>query len=314
MYKPLAARHPTADPERRSKPPPLDGLMESPKKPLLSAKLNTAAIIAVYCVCGTAMTLVNKVTVSQFSFPNALIAIQNVMAVVVLLSGSIAMPSTFGRMPRLTAQTLREWVPIVFLFVGILLSSLMALMKVTAVTLIVIRNLISCTVAFFEYAVLKTKIGQCSMLSLAGILGGATLYAMYDITFDAVGYVWLLVNIVATTTYQVSVKRLITSKASKEMGPLGCSFVKNTLSMPVMLLLCAASGEGSKLAHHASAGLVTGNTVAVILLSGVIGIGLSLTGFMLNERISATSIMVANNVNKVKRVCADQERAAREVS
>ena len=306
MHKPIAARHANADPEYRAKPPRFEDVLGSPnKKASLSAKLNTGAIIAVYCVCGTAMTLVNKVVIGRFPFPDALIAIQNVMATFVLLSGSFIMPSTFGRMPKLTKHTLREWVPIVFLFVGILLSSLMALMKVSAVTLIVIRNLISCTVAFFEYTVLKTRIGARSMLSLAGILGGAMLYAMFDITFDAVGYVWLLVNIVATTTYQVSVKRLITSQASKEMGPLGCSFVKNTLSTPVMLLLCAVSGEGGRLVHHAAAGLVTGSTLAVILLSGVLGICLSLTGFMLNERISATSIMVANNVNKVSDACGE---------
>ena len=300
MYKPLATRRPNVDPEQKSKPPHLDTLLASPKKNQLHVKLNTALIIGVYCICGTAMTLVNKVAIGQFPFPDALIAVQNVVAVAVLLSGSVVMPSKFGRMPALTKHTLREWIPIVFLFVGILLSSLMALMKVSAVTLIVIRNLISCTVAFFEYTVLKHKVGPRGVASLVGILGGATLYAMYDITFDAFGYAWLLVNIVATTAYQVSVKRLITSQASKEMGPLGCSFVKNTLSTPVMLLLCAASGVGRQLAHHAVAGVVAGNTMAVILLSGVLGICLSITGFMLNARISATSIMVANNVNKVR--------------
>ena len=243
MYKPLATRRPNVDPEQKSKPPHLDTLLASPKKNQLHVKLNTALIIGVYCICGTAMTLVNKVAIGQFPFPDALIAVQNVVAVAVLLSGSVVMPSKFGRMPALTKHTLREWIPIVFLFVGILLSSLMALMKVSAVTLIVIRNLISCTVAFFEYTVLKHKVGPRGVASLVGILGGATLYAMYDITFDAFGYAWLLVNIVATTAYQVSVKRLITSQASKEMGPLGCSFVKNTLSTPVMLLLWQHDGR-----------------------------------------------------------------------
>lgn len=302
MRKPLVSKNDidAAEAVPVAKPPAFADDALSPKKPSrLSAKLNTALIIGVYCVCGTAMTLVNKVAVAKFAFPNALIAIQNGIAVAVLLSGSVAAPSTFKKMPRITKHTLREWLPIVFMFVGILLSSLMALMRVSAVTLIVIRNLISCTVAFFELVVLRTTIGRRSVLSLVGILAGASLYASHDITFDAVGYLWLLANIVATTTYQVSVKRIITSKASKEMGPLGCSFVKNTLSLPVMALLCAVSGEGGRLAGQVRGDGFTSNTVGTIVMSGLLGICLSLTGFMLNERISATSIMVANNVNKV---------------
>jgi hypothetical protein len=46
-------------------------------------------------------------------------------------------------------------------------------------------------------------------------------------------------------------------------------------------------------------GRFSSNTLHTIALSGLLGICLSLTGFVLNERISATSIMVANNVNKV---------------
>jgi hypothetical protein len=38
--------------------------------------------------------------------------------------------------------------------------------------------------------------------------------------------------------------------------------------------------------------------VALLLVSGALGICLSVTAFMLNALISATSMMVANNVNK----------------
>jgi hypothetical protein len=302
MYKSLLPRHGEEDPERKSRPVLRDG-STSPNKPTMTSKLNIAVILLAYCVSGTALTLVNKVVIGKFPFPNTLLAIQNAIAVAVIVTGSFAAPATFGKLPELNQQTLREWTPIVVLFVAILLSSLLSLMKVSAVTLIVIRNLISCTVAFFEFVVLKTKIAPRSALSLAGILGGALMYALHDITFDALGYAWLLVNVVATTAYQILVKRVIASQTSKSSGPLGYSFVNNTLSTPLLAVLCLASGEGRRLVDGVSLGATSGVVLATVTLSGVLGICLSLTGFMLNERISATSIMVANNVNKVGCLC-----------
>lgn len=297
MHKPLLSRHGDTDPEQ-AKHALRDQSSPSKKVPLASG-LGIAAIVLAYCLSGTALTLVNKVVIGAFPYPNTLIAIQNAIAVSIILTGSATVPTVFGKLPPLNGQTLKDWGPIVVLFVGILLSSLLSLMKVSAVTLIVIRNLISCSVAFFEFVVLKTHIGPRSVASLAGILGGAVLYAVHDITFDPAGYAWLLVNIVTTTAYQVLVKRVIAAQTSKSAGPLGYSYVNNTLSTPLLLLLCLATGEGQALVQNVAAGNVSSSVVATILLSGVLGISLSLTGFMLNERISATSIMVANNVNKV---------------
>ena len=61
----------------------------------------------------------------------------------------------------------------------------------------------------------------------------------------------------------------------------------------------AAAATASKLINTANkVSLYDGVSVTLLLGSGALGICLSVTAFMLNALISATSMMVANNVNK----------------
>jgi hypothetical protein len=182
-----------------------------------------------------------------------------------------------------------------------LVSSLMALMHVSAVTLIVIRNLTSLTVAALEATVLDTRVPLAGVASLAGILAGAVMYGLHDITFSAVGYAWLTANLVTTSAYQVLVKRVISSEGARDIGPLGYSYINNALSLPMLVVVAAVAGEPARMLGagvlSSADGLVRASLLAA---SGVLGFCLSVTAFKLNTLISATSMMVANNVNKVR--------------
>jgi len=123
------------------------------------------------------------------------------------------------------------------------------------------------------------------------------LYGLHDVTFSANGYAWLAVNLVTTSAYQVLVKGIVSSDAAKEMGPFGFSYINNLLSLPMLALISVAAGEVPAMLagamHLDSAG------AAVLALSGALGFCLSVSAFKLNTMIAATSMMVANNVNKV---------------
>ena len=133
--------------------------------------------------------------------------------------------------------------------------------------------------------------------AIGGMLLGASLYGLHDVTFSATGYTWLAVNLVTTSAYQVLVKLVVSSDAAKDMGPFGFSYLNNLLSLPMLALISVAVGEvpamraGAR--HQDSAG------AAVLGLSGALGFCLSVSAFKLNTMIAATSMMVANNVNKV---------------
>lgn len=264
------------------------------------------AVLVLYCASGTLLTLANKLAVKAFPFPNVIACLQNAITVVLLTTGAAVAPSTFGAMPPIDANTLRVWLPLTALFVGMLVSSLLALMHVSAVTLIVIRNLTSLTVAALEAAVLGTRVGRLGVASLAGILAGAVMYGLHDITFSVTGYAWLLANLLSTSAYQVLVKRIISSDDARAIGPLGFSYINNVLSLPMLLVVSTVAGEPWRLMAAAPASIANLGTVALLAVSGVLGFFLSVTAFKLNTLISATSMMVANNVNKFLVIIASE--------
>jgi GDP-mannose transporter len=278
------ARHPSSR----------DGAAAASPSPT-ATRTTVTVVLVMYCASGTMMTLANKLAVRLFPFPNAIACLQNCVTVALLSMGAAVAPATFGAMPKLTRDTLRDWLPLTSLFVGMLVSSLLALMHVSAVTLIVIRNLTSLTVAALEAAVLGTRVPPAGVASLAGMLVGATMYGLHDITFSPAGYAWLAVNLASTSAYQVHVKRVISSDAARAIGPLGFSYINNVLSLPMLVLVAVASGEPGRMVAAATSGAAA----ALLLTSGVLGFCLSVTAFKLNTIISATSMMVANNVNKV---------------
>ena len=291
-----------ADPEMAAAKQVLAAVAARPQQPPAPAasarsRLQIMSVLVLYCASGTLLTLANKLAVRVFPHPNAIAAFQNAATILMLRCLAVASPTTVGELPPLTRSVLRQWLPLTALFVGMLVSSLLALMHVSAVTLIVIRNLTSLTVAALEWAVLGRALSWAGAGALGGMLLGASLYGLHDVTFSANGYAWLAVNLVTTSAYQVLVKGIVSSDAAKDMGPFGFSYLNNLLSLPMLALISAAIGEVP--AMLAGARGLDAAGAAVLGLSGALGFCLSVSAFKLNTMIAATSMMVANNVNKV---------------
>jgi hypothetical protein len=74
------------------------------------------------------------------------------------------------------------------------------------------------------------------------------------------------------------------------------SYYNNVISLPVLLLVAAATGEGPRLPALLAALSTRG--WAAVAASALLGFALSTSAFLVNTLVSATSMMVANNVNK----------------
>lgn len=275
--------------------PPQDASSAIVPKPTYSS-FRVGITLSAYCISGTLLTLANKLAIVAFPVPNTLLVIQNGVTIVMLMGGSFLWPGMFQKMPVLTVQVVKAWLPLVLLFVAMLVSSLQALMSVSAVTLIVMRNLSTLCVAFFERLILGEKIHVLTWLTLIGIFLGATLYGLRDMSFNSVGYFWLAINVGATSSYQIYVKTLI--EKSKELGPFGMSYITNVLSVPIFIIIAIATKEYEGLAAWNFSPDNNVRTISIVALSAILGFALSTTAFMINKMITATSMMVANNVNK----------------
>jgi len=256
----------------------------------------TIYTLIIYCFSGSLLTVVNKLALVIFPFTNVLLLLQNGVTVILLIINYY-----FGAksLPPITIEIIKLWIPVVSLFVIMLLSSLLALMYVSVPTVIVIRNLSTLSVAVLEYIILGDTITSISIGTLLGMLIGAIFYASHDLTFSIYGYLWLSVNIMGTSVYQVYIKKIVHLSLVKECGSVGMSYYNNIISLPIFLFLACIMGEmKSFLLYSQDITMINVKSAIIVLMSCVLGFMLSITAFTLNTLISATSIMVANNVNK----------------
>lgn len=252
--------------------------------------------LVLYCVSGTLLTLLNKLSVMIFPYTNILLVIQNGMSVLLLMLISRCFPKTFGPLPLLNLTIIRLWMPLVVLFVIMLTSSLSSLTYVSVPTVIVMRNLTTIIVALLEYVLRSNKIPRLSSVTLLCMLFGSILYAKHDLTFSIPGYAILCVNIMATSIYQIYVKKVTDSFLFENIGSIGMSYYNNFISLPILLVFAGIKGELAS--DFDLEEILEMKTIFLITLSGLFGFSLSVSAFSLNKLISATSMMVANNVNK----------------
>lgn len=242
--------------------------------------------VAVFCVSGTLLTIVNKIAVKLFPFTFMLLVIQNAVTVILLL---LLPYCTTLALPALDITTFRRWFPLSCLFITMLFSSLEALKYVSATTFVVLRNLGTIVVACLEYAILGTELSFSRKVSVVGMLLGATLFGSLDISYHNAGYAWLCVNILSSSIYQVYVKFLAHDVS---LSPMGMSYISNSISLPLL------GGCSVLMKEYMLLRMPSGGDGLVIVVSGMLGFCLSTSAFFLNQTISATSITVANNANK----------------
>ncbi|UJR20076.1 hypothetical protein I4U23_023208 [Adineta vaga] len=251
--------------------------------------------LIIYCLSGTFLTLFNKLTIIRFPYTNILLILQNTFAVILLIFCSQCFRSTFGSLPRLNRMVFQVWLPLVILFVLMLISSLIALIYVSVPTVIVMRNLTTLFVSLLEYLFLKHKTTRFSLVILIGMLCAAILYAKHDFTFNIRGYIWLGVNILSTSIYQIYIKKIIHLVYFENIGSIGMSYYNNLLSLPLLWIIACGTGEFKRLIMDSNYEMIS---ILLIIISSILGFLLSISAFTLNKLISATSMMVANNVNK----------------
>ena len=251
-------------------------------------------LIVLYCLSGSGLTVLNKVVVSNSKIPNTLTCLQCLATAILLLCGSWLKKSVFGDL-SFRLEVVKDWLFLVLLFVLMLVSSMYALIHVSITTLIVLRNLTTLTTAAFDCFILKTSFDKVQICSLIALVIGAIIYGLHDLSYSAVGYGWLGLNCMSTTGYQVYVKVLI---KKHPLSNWEMSFYNNVLCLPLLACFAVLKDELGELRSSIDDGSFTPLVKWSIVLSCAFGFMLSTSAFALNKLITATSMMVVNNVNK----------------
>ena len=195
-----------------------------------------------YAAVSIAMTLVNKAVAVNFSQPWGLILVQNFIATSVLLfsvfSNIVEVPMSY--------ENVKVMLPLNFLFVLMLFSSISALRHLSVPLMTVFKNCTNILIVGGDYYFYRNPVTWNVVGALGLILLGAVLAGYQDIVFNASGVFWICVNCMSTAGYSLYMKR---AKSQSSLSPTGMTFYNNALSLPVIsawLLLTSSTAAESE--------------------------------------------------------------------
>lgn len=244
-------------------------------------------------VAALSLVLGNKYVGESFKYSNVALFWQNGMACVMLLIGEKT--GHFQFKPFHKDQFVQMTIPAIFMSLQIVTSfKSLAIPEVKVATTLIFRNLATCLVAAVEMFMFGSRITQMTKVSLATILFGAWVYARSDLTWSPVGYMWLTANMFIFTANAVYNKKVITEM---DQSGDGIALIEQTISLPFLLLYAAFFGELPEGVWAVST--LPNDVLAVFVWLGFMGTLIAISYANLYKRVSATSVTVASNMNKV---------------
>mmetsp|Transcript_65072 Transcript_65072/g.187257 ORF Transcript_65072/g.187257 Transcript_65072/m.187257 type:complete len:279 (+) Transcript_65072:80-916(+) len=230
----------------------------------------------------------------EWDFANTLTLMQNGMAVMYLGAGRYA---GMLDMKPFAAQQWKVFAVSSFFLAMQILTSLKALPFVAIATVVAFRNTCTVVIAMIDYTFFGTKFSQPQLLALAVTTLGMILYALQDINFNAMGYLWLTGNSVATIINTFWNKFYIThyTKELKIQTSYGVSFIQQVETLPIVFVLAVANNEGNAFAMFNPLDMTSKLMILATCFGGIL-IGIAYPKCF--SLVSGTSVVVASTANK----------------
>ncbi|CAI9102897.1 OLC1v1001265C1 [Oldenlandia corymbosa var. corymbosa] len=223
---------------------------------------------------------------------------QNLVSVVVVciltLSGVISTEP-------LTWRLIKVWLPVNVIFVGMLITSMFSLKYINVAMVTVLKNVTNVMTAAGEMYLFnkhhdKKVWAALFLMIISAISGGIT-----DLSFNAIGYTWQIINCFLTASYSLTLRRVMdTAKQVTKSGDLNefsMVLLNNTLSVPLGILLMFVFNEVDYLSKTPLLRLPI--FWLVITLSGFLGLAISFTSMWFLHQTGATTYSLVGSLNKI---------------
>jgi len=230
----------------------------------------------------------------QWDFANTLTLMQNGLAVIYLGVGKYM---GMMEMKPFAAQQWKVFAVSSFFLAMQILTSLKALPYVAIATVVAFRNTCTVIIAIIDYTFFGTNFSRPQIAALVATTIGMILYAMQDINYNAVGYLWLVGNSLATIINTFWNKFYIThyTKELKIQTSYGVSFIQQVETLPIVFVLAVANSEGNAFSMLSSLDSSVKTMVVATCLGGIL-IGIAYPKCF--SLVSGTSVVVASTFNK----------------
>ncbi|XP_054819735.1 GDP-mannose transporter GONST2-like isoform X2 [Prosopis cineraria] len=272
-----------------------EGRLHRPTKksgPLLSG--------TAYCVSSCSMIMLNKIVLSSYNF-NAGISLmfyQNLIStLVVVLLGFFGTVSV----EKLNWKLVRVWIPVNVIFIGMLVSGMYSLKNINIAMVTILKNVTNIITAIGELYMFRKgqnpKVWTAMFLMIiSAISGGIT-----DLSFDAAGYAWQIINCILTASYSLTLRWVMDeAKKSTKSGSLNevsMVLLNNLLSLPFAIILIFLFGEWDYIIHVDVVKLPIFWVVATA--SGILGLSISFTSMWFLHQTGPTTYSLVGSLNKI---------------
>ncbi|KAI4306629.1 hypothetical protein L6164_029890 [Bauhinia variegata] len=253
-----------------------------------------------YCISSCSMIVLNKIILSSYNF-NAGISLmfyQNLISTLVVvllgLSGVISLE-------KLSWRLVRVWIPANIIFIGMLVSGMYSLKYINIAMVTILKNMTNILTAIGELYIFRKRQNQkvwtaMFLMIISAISGGIT-----DLSFDAVGYAWQIMNCVLTASYSITLRWVMDeakkSTRSGNLNEVSMVLLNNLLSLPFAIVMIFLFGEWDYVIH---ADVVTLPIFWVVATaSGLLGLSISFTSMWFLHQTGPTTYSLVGSLNKI---------------
>ncbi|OMO90496.1 hypothetical protein COLO4_19117 [Corchorus olitorius] len=253
-----------------------------------------------YCISSCSMILLNKVVLSSFNF-NAGISLMFYQNLICCLVVAILAVSRVVSVEKLNWKLIRVWIPVNIIFVGMLVSGMYSLKYINIAMVTILKNMTNILTAIGEYYVFGKRQNQkvwtaMLMMIISAVTGGIT-----DLSFDATGYTWQILNCILTAGYSLTLRRVMdkakqTTK-SGTLNELSMVLLNNLLSLPFAIFLIFTLNEWEYVMNVDVIQLPIFWVVATA--SGLLGLAISFTSMWFLHQTGPTTYSLVGSLNKI---------------
>uniref|UniRef100_A0A1I7TV97 TPT domain-containing protein n=1 Tax=Caenorhabditis tropicalis TaxID=1561998 RepID=A0A1I7TV97_9PELO len=209
-------------------------MTSSSQSPLLIRVLSAVF----YGVISVLIVFVNKILLTNYKFPSFLfVGVGQMMATLVILF--LAKLFRIVQFPSLDSSIPRKIMPLPLLYFFNLISGLGGTQMINLPMFTVLRRFSILMTMILEFYILDVKASKAVKISVGLMIGGSFIAAIYDLSFDALGYTMIFINNICTAALGVYTKQKLDAK---DLGKYGLMFY-NCLFM-LLPALCVVQYTG----------------------------------------------------------------------
>lgn len=257
-----------------------------------SNTIGLTTILVAWTLSSVGMHVANKYAAVNFHATCLLVIFQ------MMVGDAMVLGVEYKKMSCSNKWDYLKWLPVPIVFAVMLATSLLSFKTVGLSTIVVVRNLIP----IFTFVIEKIVYDSPKHLSLNLIvmfliaIVGTWIFGYASLNLANLGSGFLLLNCVFTCADKLIQRHLLHDK-DFTMSLSLCMVMNNTVGMVAMLVLAAMMGDFSL--WKSSMVNATPMDWLLVIQSGMMGCCLGYLGLKLQKIVSATSVLVLQNLNKI---------------